>query len=157
MNVIKNRQIVEIDWAFSEQINAQGNLIFGYETYKENKQSFFSREGKTGIALNGDISIEKIEADFKKFDLIALEFPTFADGRCFSYASLLRNTHKFQGDILAFGDILRDQIAHLERSGFSLIELSGHRDINDALNAFPEFTTPYQTAADGQKTILQLR
>ncbi|MFK8067518.1 MAG: DUF934 domain-containing protein [Gammaproteobacteria bacterium] len=157
MKVIKNRQIVEIDWAFSDQINIQNNHIFSYETYEENKEYLFFREGKTGISINGNISIEKLEDNINNFDLIALEFPNFADGRCFSYASILRNTHKFQGDILAFGDILRDQVEHLERSGFNLIKFSENRDINDALNAFSEYTAPYQFAADGQKTILQLR
>lgn len=162
MDVISNRQIKSIDWEISDQIESEGNLIFPYEIYLEHKDGLLSRSGqsgedKTGIRLNGEISVEEIVADLDKLDLIALDFTNYVDGRCFSHARLLRDAYQYQGDILAIGDILRDQITHLERCGVNLIKLTDHRDAEDALKAFSEFTVPYQVSSDGLKTILQLR
>ncbi len=157
MKVIKNRQITTIDWEISEQTGAEGNLIFPYELYNENRELLLSRNGKTGVILDGAVPVEAIEDDLDKLDLIALEFPNYVDGRCFSHAILLKDAYQYQGEILAIGDILRDQIAHLERCGINLIKFTDHRNIEDALQAFLEFTTPYQPSLDGLKTIPQLR
>ncbi len=157
MQVINNRQIEKIDWEISDQIRPEGNLIFSYEFYTENKDSLLARSGKTGVILNGETPVENIISDLDKLDLIALDFPNYVDGRCFSHARLLREAYQYEGDILAIGDILRDQIAHLERCGVNLIKLTEHRDIEDALKAFFEFSTPYQPAADNTQTIWQRR
>ena len=49
---------------------------------------------------------------------IDLHFPKFSDGRAFSQAFLLRRRRGFQGEIRATGDVLVDQLAQMERSGF---------------------------------------
>ena len=157
MRVIKNRQIENIDWELSDQFRTTGNLIFPFEIYTEGRDALLSREGKTGLIINGDTPIENIHQDLDKFALIGLEFTNYADGRCFSHACLLRDAYQYQGDILAIGDILRDQLAHLERCGVNLIKLSGQRDLEDALQAYSEFTIAYQPAIDKLKTIPQLR
>jgi len=157
MQVIINHQIKDIDWEISDQIRPEGNLIFPYEFYSENKDFLLSRSGKTGVILNGEVPVENIESDLDKLDLIALDFPNYVDGRCFSHARLLREAFQYQGDILAIGDILRDQVAHLERCGVNLIKFTDHRNIEDALKAFSEFSTPYQPAVDNSKPVWQLR
>ncbi len=157
MKVINNQKIENIDWEISDQIKSEGNLILPYEIYTEHKAALLSRTGKFAVILNGDIPVENIISDLDKLDLIALDFPNYADGRCFSHARLLRDAYQYQGDILALGDILRDQVAHLERCGVNLIKFTEHRNIEDALQAFSEFSTPYQPALDDLKIISQLR
>ena len=160
MEVITNHQIKNIDWEISDDLNAQGNLIFTYDFYVENRNALLSTSGrsnKIGVILNGEVPVEAIVQDLTDLDMIALDFPNYVDGRCFSHARLLRDAYQYQGDILAIGDILRDQIAHLERCGVNLIKFTDHRNTEDALQAFSEFTTPYQSALDDLKTIPQLR
>ena len=60
--------------------------------------------------------------------MIRIDFPSFADGRGFTLASLLRNAG-FKGRLRAKGHVLADQYAMARRSGFDEVE------IDDALAA----------------------
>ena len=50
---------------------------------------------------------------------IDLHFPKFTDGRAFSQAFLLSRRLGFTGEIRATGDVLVDQLAQMQRSGFT--------------------------------------
>ena len=52
-------------------------------------------------------------------DRIELNFPKFTDGRAFSQAFLLSRRLGFKGEIVATGDVLIDQLAQMQRSGFT--------------------------------------
>lgn len=52
-------------------------------------------------------------------DSIELDFPKFTDGRAFSQAFLLSRRLGFKGEIVATGDVLIDQLAQMQRSGFT--------------------------------------
>jgi uncharacterized protein (DUF934 family) len=54
---------------------------------------------------------------------IDLYFPKFTDGRAYSQAFLLRRRRDFKGEIRATGDVLVDQLAQMERSGFDVAVL----------------------------------
>lgn len=60
---------------------------------------------------------------------IDLYFPKFTDGRAFSQAFLLRRRRDFKGEIRATGDVLADQLAQMERSGFDVAVLRGDQDL----------------------------
>jgi len=55
---------------------------------------------------------------------IAISFPTFADGRGFSLARLLRERHGFKGELRAIGHLIPDQGQFLLRSGFDTVEIA---------------------------------
>ena len=92
---------------------------------------------------------------------VDLHFPKFTDGRAFSQAFLLRRRREFSGEIRATGDVLVDQLAQMERSGFSAAVLRADQDLGlaervlgsspayrvgryqgDAVHATPHFTPP---------------
>ena len=54
---------------------------------------------------------------------IDLHFPKFTDGRAYSQAFLLRRRREFKGEIRATGDVLVDQLAQMQRSGFDVAVL----------------------------------
>ena len=54
---------------------------------------------------------------------IDLHFPKFTDGRAYSQAFLLRRRREFKGEICATGDVLVDQLAQMQRSGFDVAVL----------------------------------
>ena len=60
---------------------------------------------------------------------IDLHFPKFTDGRAFSQAFLLRRRREFKGEIRATGDVLVDQLAQMERSGFDTAVLRADQDM----------------------------
>jgi uncharacterized protein (DUF934 family) len=49
---------------------------------------------------------------------IAVSTKKFADGRIFSIGNLLRMKYKYKNELRAIGDVLRDQLFFLKRSGF---------------------------------------
>lgn len=73
---------------------------------------------------------------------IDLNFPKFSDGRAFSQAFLLSRRLGFKGEIRATGDVLADQLAQMERSGFTTAVLRADQDLVVAqrvLAAYPGY------------------
>ncbi len=158
MRVIKDNQVIEDDWTWLPTIEKDaaappGNIILPLEYWLENRESLSSRKGEIAVCLNGNDSLQEIVEHLSDFSLIALEFPAFKDGRCYSHARLLRDRYQFQGDLRALGDVLRDQLFYMNRCGFSSFCIREDKDIEDALNGLKDFSISYQTAADGQPPI----
>ncbi len=63
---------------------------------------------------------------------IDLHFPKFTDGRAYSQAFLLRRRRVFSGEIRATGDVLVDQLAQMERSGFNVAVLRADQPLDVA-------------------------
>ena len=59
-------------------------------------------------------------AHFARVRLVAVDFPTFTDGRGYSIATLLRRLG-YRGELRAIGDVLVDQLFMLKRVGFTLV------------------------------------
>jgi uncharacterized protein (DUF934 family) len=75
-------------------------------------------------------------------DRVDLNFPKFSDGRAFSQAFLLSRRLGFQGEIRATGDVLADQLAQMERSGFTTAVLRADQDLAVAqrvLSSYPGY------------------
>lgn len=86
------------------------------------------RDAAVGVILEPHDGADALGEDVAKLRLIALRFPSFADGRGFSIARLLRERHGFQGELRAIGHILPDQAAFLRDSGFDAIEIPDDAD-----------------------------
>ena len=85
---------------------------------------------------------DPLQAVLAGVDRIDLNFPKFTDGRAFSQAFLLRRRLGFQGEIRATGDVLVDQLAQMERSGFDVAVLRADQDLSIAhrvLAAYPGY------------------
>ena len=75
-------------------------------------------------------------------ETIELQFPKFTDGRAFSQAFLLSRRLGFKGEIIATGDVLVDQLAQMERSGFTSAVLRADQDLTIAervLSRYPGY------------------
>jgi len=73
---------------------------------------------------------------------IELDFPKFTDGRAFSQAFLLSRRLGFKGEIVAMGDVLIDQLAQMQRSGFTTAVLRDDQPLDVArrvLAAYPGY------------------
>jgi uncharacterized protein (DUF934 family) len=162
VRVIKDNQIIEDNWTRvdtveAEQVLPDGDIIVPFSYWKQNRDALKGRAGNLAVCLNGDDRVEELAADLGQFSLVALDFPAFKDGRCYSHARLMRDRYGFKGDLRAVGDVLRDQLFYLKRCGFSSFFIRHDKDINDALKAFNDFSVKYQTAADGALPVYRLR
>ena len=61
---------------------------------------------------------------------------------------MLRQRYGFTGELRAIGDVLRDQLLALTRCGFNAFALKEGKSLEDALNAFDEFSGAYQNTVD---------
>lgn len=109
---------------------------------------FSDRKGRLGVYLTADEQISTVAEQLKDVDLVALDFPSFADGRAFSKARLLKDEYGFAGEVRAVGDIRLDQVALMLRCGFDSLLIS-HQPTIDALKEGrdPGLKLFYQPAA----------
>ena len=89
-----------------------------------------------------------LAADLGLFEMIAVEFPQFTDGRGYSIGRLLRERFGFSGELRAVGDVQRDQLFYLVRCGFDAFVLRADKDPARALDAYRDFSEAYQAAVD---------
>jgi len=149
-SVIKNRQIVEDHWqllADDAELPA-GPVIVSLARWQQERQALLNRDEPVGVHLPNTTDVSGLAADLPALALVALEFPKFADGRAYSQARLLRERHGYQGEIRAVGEVLRDQLFFMARSGFDAFQVQADRSLEDALEAFSEFSECYQPASD---------
>lgn len=153
MQIIKNRQISEDQWqqvadeADATQLPA-GDIIVPLPLWQAHREQLLQRQGQLGIRLNGDNEVAEIAADLSRISLIALQFPAFRDGRCYSIARALRQHYSYTGELRAIGNVLRDQLGYMSRVGFDAFEIDPKQDIEDALKAFDEISVRYQSSSD---------
>ncbi|MEW5754684.1 MAG: DUF934 domain-containing protein [Pseudomonadota bacterium] len=159
MQVIKQGAIIEDAWQLVglEDTLPEGDVIVPWARWKSERDSLLKRPGKRGVQINGDDDLDEVVADLAHFALIALEFPRYADGRCYSAARLLRDRYRYQGELRAVGDVLRDQLFYMQRCGIDSFQLRPGEDYQRALKAFQELSVKYQSAADRAQPIYRLR
>ncbi|MDD2832401.1 MAG: DUF934 domain-containing protein [Methylotenera sp.] len=108
-------------------------------------------KGEVGVWLATHELIEDLIAnveDINTLPIIAIFVERFADGRIFSLGTLLRTRHHFKNELRAFGDVLRDQLFFLKRSGFNSFFIRQDRSAQEAIAGLKDFSAPYQGAVD---------
>jgi uncharacterized protein (DUF934 family) len=83
-----------------------------------------------------------------KAAVIALDFPSWTDGRAYSQAVLLRLRLKFAGELIATGEVLADMLPLLRRCGFTAVQMRGDQKLETAQRALGYFDGHYQRGAD---------
>lgn len=91
------------------------------------------------------LHLKIINFHFEQLDTIFIEFAGFNDGRGYSFAALLRR-QGYQGELRAVGDIFKDVLNYLKRSGFDSFVIKEGKDIEEAAAGLNDFTQPYQSS-----------
>lgn len=152
--IIKGNEVVQDTWeivpkdATLEQLTNTGDVIVPLAMWLEHAHALQAREGRLGVWLDADEEAEAIADDLAHFDVIALNFPVFSDGRNYSNARLLRDRYQYQGELRAIGDVLRDQLFFMRRCGFNAYALREDLDPHAALASLNDFSEVYQAATD---------
>ena len=145
--IIRDGAIVDDAWIHvgdEEALPARGDVILGHDRWLTEREGLRDYPGRIGVCIRGDTPLDEVIPELDNLALIALEFPAFKDGRCYSHARVLRMRYGFEGELRAVGDVLRDQLAYMARVGINAYELRSDRSMEDALNAFSEFSVHYQ-------------
>lgn len=161
--IIKNEQIIDETWHLlpkEETLDGLSNcddVIVPLHLWIDHAHALKTRDGGLGIWLDSNEEVEEIADDLEHFQVIALNFPKFTDGRHYSSARLLRERYGYKGEIRAIGDVLRDQLFYMRRCGFDAFAIRADRDPEDALQSLKDFSVRYQAAVDERLPLFRRR
>lgn len=123
-------------------------LLVALPVWQAHRDALLARGAPLGVWLDPADDLATLADDLQQFALVAITFPKFTDGRGYSIARLLRERYAFRGEIRAVGDVLRDQIFYMLRSGFDAFALKDGASIADGLSAYSDFSEAYQTSVE---------
>ncbi|WP_077045184.1 DUF934 domain-containing protein [Pseudomonas sp. KK4] len=152
--IIKNNEVVDETWHLLpkdfniDEITNCDDYIVPLQLWREHSRMLLARDGGLGVWLDADEEAEAIGEDANQFQVIALNFPAFTDGRNYSNARLLRDRYGFKGELRAIGDVLRDQLFYMRRCGFDAFAVRPDKDPYEALEGLKDFSVTYQAATD---------
>ena len=149
---VTETQIAETD------IPASGKIIVPLSIFIARKNELLTRisSGEIGVWIDTHELISDLaenQPDLNILPIIAVHVERFADGRIFSLGTLLRSRYGYKNELRAIGDVLRDQLFFLKRSGFDSFLIRADRSAEEALASLKDFTDPYQGAVDEPKPV----
>jgi len=141
-------------------IPATGKIIVPLSVFVERNNELEGRiaQGEVGVWLATHELLDYLiqqQADLNVLPIIAVFVERFADGRIFSLGTLLRTRYGFKNELRAFGDVLRDQLFFLKRSGYSSFAIRKDRSAEEAIASLNDFSQPYQGAVDEPKPVFR--
>lgn len=165
--LIKQRSIVDDHWQLlrlnegetpeSLSLPTQAT-IYPLAVWQARKSDILASRQPLGVWLDADESPEGILGDLGHFQIIAVNFPKFVDGRGYSTARLLRSRYGWHGELRAIGEVLHDQLYYMKRCGFDSFALKEGKDIDGALaKAFETWSENYQAAVDQKQPLFRRR
>jgi len=152
--LIKDGQVIEDLW---EKVSMESGLDYVTGTdstqhvivplamWAAEKDTLLASGKAIGVCLDSEDDPYELAGDVDKLALVGLYFPVFRDGRPFSSAAIIRNRLGFKGELRARGDVLRDQLFYMRQCGIDSFELPDTVDVDEALAAFNDFATNYQS------------
>jgi uncharacterized protein (DUF934 family) len=116
--------------------------------------------GRLGVQVANTVALAALTSYLPRLALIAIEFPSFADGRGFSLARQLRLAG-FTGELRATGHVIADQLGFLRACGFDTVELdaalAARQPAEHWVAAARAFSLSYQRGYDGPRNVLEAR
>jgi len=142
------------------EIPAKGKIIAPLSVFIARKAELQERiaNNQVGVWIDTHEALEDLinnVSDINALPIIAVHVERFADGRIFSLGTLLRSRYGFKNELRAIGDVLRDQLFFLKRSGFTSYLIRADRSAEQALASLNDFSNPYQGAVDEPRPVFK--
>jgi uncharacterized protein (DUF934 family) len=160
MPLVKNGKIVAdsyIHVADDAEIPLDGAALIPAARFLADPEALLKRDGPTGVIWPNNRDLDELLPFLGRLAVVALMFPTFRDGRAYSQARLLRERHKYRGELRATGQVLRDQFVIMLRAGFDSFEVKKDADAAAFAETVKRYTVFYQPTGDGRITALHRR
>ena len=133
-------------------------VIVGLERWQRDGETLKDGSRQVGVRLPNTAAVADIWPSIADRPLIELDFPSFADGRAYSQARLLRDRFGYAGEIRATGQaVVRDQLQSMRRVGIDSFVLRADQDVQTCLQTLGDFDLAYQRASDSLPIVQRLR
>lgn len=162
--IIKNKRVVKDDWtilrlnqnelASTVIVQFHKKIIVPLSVWQIQRETLIQHK-KLGIWFASNEHPEAIKNDLAIFQIIAVDFPKFTDGRGYSIAYNLRMRLGYLGELRAIGDVLRDQLFYMQRVGFNTFAVRADKDIHNALKGLSDFSEKYQHSSDEKNPLFR--
>ena len=106
------------------EIPLRGAVVVSLKRWLAEREGLRARAAPVGVSVEAGADAQAHLGELADRPMVALAFDRFADGRSFSYARLLRDRHRFKGELRAIGDVLIDEIPLMLRCGFDSFEVT---------------------------------
>lgn len=155
--IVSDSWLVAIDQAELDALAPEVDVMVPLALWRANQEALDARPGSIGLIVAPSDNVFDLRDKTSCFDLIAVQFPAFTDGRGFSSARLLRERLGFVGELRAVGDILPDQIFYLLRCGFNAFAPREAAHIENILRAYTTFHEAYQRSVERPTPLFRRR
>jgi uncharacterized protein (DUF934 family) len=143
-----------------EAVPSIEDVILPLDRLAQEGEAVLASGRRLGVALANDADLDALAPWLDRLGLIAVGFPSFADGRGFSIARQLR-LRGFEGELRAVGPLIADQFAFALFCGFDVVEIDDARaarqPLTHWLEAVDAFSAGYQPGYGGPQSILEAR
>jgi uncharacterized protein (DUF934 family) len=164
-HIIRDGKVVADDWrlvescehGIAEILPISPRLIVPLKVWLAECDALTGNQRSLGVWLDSHEDPAELADDVEHLQLIAVNFPTFKDGRGYSIAYALRNRYGYSGELRAIGDVLRDQMFYMQRVGFNAFAVRADKDIHDALKSLSDFSESYQASTDQPQPLFRRR
>ncbi len=160
--IIKDGKVITDEWQLvasndEEQTGSvvETKTIIPLSVFEAHKE--LVERDDIGVWITNDVDIHAVADSIIKLPVIAIDFPTFMDGRGFSLARLLRERYDYKGEIRATGYVIRDQLCYLKRCGFNAFSFDGDIDLESTAASLNDLTEAYQTSVDKPSPLFRRR
>jgi uncharacterized protein (DUF934 family) len=164
MPLLKSGKIVDDVWAFVEdghELSPGGCITVSLGRFLSEHEQLLHRNRSIGVRLQNTDDPALLAPFLDQIQVIELQFPKYTDGRAFSQSQMLRRRYGYKGEVRAIGQVLRDQLRLMIRSGFDAMQVEDPEITADAEGVYDisahEFSEFYQSASDVSETIFTKR
>lgn len=143
-----------------DKVSVPSKAILPLQRWKQSQSEAVLQGRETssqGVLLQPDDEPEALLDWLPVLTLIAVDFPSFRDGRGYSQAYLLRTRLGWQGELRAVGDVLRDQLAHMRQCGFDSFAVREDKSAADALKGLQGLSVFYGRSAIEPRPLFRRR
>jgi uncharacterized protein (DUF934 family) len=135
----------------------RGDLIISLQRFHNEGKRLIAEGRKVGVRIEPNEQVEDIAEDLPNIAVVALAFPKFLQGQAYSSARILRERYRYQGEIRAVGDVLREQAGFMIRCGIDVFEPADGSSPEQWTHVAHRFRHVYQRGEDGREPAFEER
>jgi len=154
-NIIKDGLVFADDWqvlrpdaaGLLPEVDASAAVIVPWAHWRLEVESWRQRRSPVAVWLAPSDEPLELLPYLNLFTLVAIDFPSFTDGRGYSLARLLRERYNYAGELRALGDVWQDQLQALWQVGFDSFEIKQGKPLEASVRGLGSFSEHYQSNA----------